>query len=168
MGVLATRDFDRWFEWKKFGSRNQQGIYNGMNLIGFDPFDFFNEFRAHRVDTIRDYFARMQTAVRLRIATRRIPDYATRYPSLLTKPLPADGLIGGWEIRVNEMGLPFALTPLSPMEAMGFPLEEVQVLEVNEPLLKQHRCKSLVFFRHGSWALGRDLKEVLQLVFGLR
>jgi murein DD-endopeptidase MepM/ murein hydrolase activator NlpD len=168
MGVLLTRDFDSWFDWKKFGSHNQQGIYNGMNLLGFDPLDFFNEFRARRVDTIRDYFAHMQTAVRLRVATRRIPDYMSRYPSLLTKPLPADGLIGGWEVHVNEMGLPFSLTPLSPMEAMGLAPDEVRVLEADETLMKHHRCKSLVFSRHGNWALGRDLKEVLQLVFGLR
>jgi len=168
IGVLLTRDFDRWFDWKKFGSRNQQGIYNGMNLIGFDPLEFFNEFRARRVDTFRDHFAHLQTAVRLQIGTRRVPDYVTRYPSLLTKPLPADGLIGGWELRVNETGLPFSLTPLTPMEAMGLAPDEVRVLEADETLMKRHRCKSLVFSRHGNWAMGRDLKEVLQLVFNLR
>ena len=82
--------------------------------------------------------------------------------------MPADGLIGGWEVRVNEMGLPFSLTPLSPMEAMDLAPEEVRVLEADETLMKHHRCKSLVFTRHGHWALGHDLKEVLQLVFGLR
>jgi hypothetical protein len=110
----------------------------------------------------------MQTAVRLRVGVRRIPDYVTRYPSLLAKPLPADGLIGGWEVRVNEMGLPFSLTPLTPMETMNLSADEVQVLEADETILKHHRCKSLVFSKRGGWAVGRDLQEVLQLVFGFR
>jgi len=139
-----------------------------MNLLGFDPLDFFNEYRARHVDTFRDYFAHMQTAVRLRIGTRRTPDYLMRYPSLVAKPLPADGVIGGWEVRFNEMGLPFSFTPLTPMEAMGVGIDEVRVLEANETILKQHRCKSLVFPKRGTWAIGRDLQEVLQLVFGLR
>jgi hypothetical protein len=66
------------------------------------------------------------------------------------------------------MGLPFALTPLSPMESMGLAPDEARVLEADEPLLKRYRCKSLVFSRRGDWAIGRDLKEVLQLVFALR
>jgi len=168
MGVMLTRDFESWFDWKKFGGHNQQGIWNGMNLYGFDPLDFFNEFRARKVDTFRDYFAHLPTAVRLRIATRRIPDYVQRYPALLAKPLPADGLIGGWEVCVNETGLPFSLTPLTPMETMGLSPDEVRVLEVDAPLLKQHRCKSLVVSKRGNYAIGRDLLEVLQLVFGLR
>jgi murein DD-endopeptidase MepM/ murein hydrolase activator NlpD len=168
MGVMLSRDFQSWYNWKKFGSHNQQGLWNGMNLLGFDPMDFYNEFRARRVDTFRDYFAQMQTAVRLRIATRRTPDYVMRYPSLVAKPMPADGMIGGWEVRFNEMGLPFSFTPLTPMETMGMSTDEVRVLEANETILKQHHCKSLVFSKRGTWAIGRDLKEVLQLVFGLR
>ena len=168
MGLVLSRDFDSWFDWKKFGSHNQQGMWNGMNLCGFDPLDFYNEYRARKVDTFRDYFARLPTAVRLRVATRRIPDCVQRYPALLAKPLPGDGLIGGWEVRFNEMGLPFSFTPLTPMEAMGMSPDEVRVLEADAAILKQHRCKSLVFSKRDNWAIGHDLKEVLQLVFGLR
>jgi len=168
MGVVLSRDFQGWYDWKKFGNHNPHGAYNGMNLLGFDPLDFYDAFRGRRVDTLREYFAHMQTAVRLRIATQRMPDYVQRYPSLITKPLPADQLIGGWEVRINEMGLPFSFTPLTPMEMMSVGSGTVQVLEANEAILKQHRCKSLVVEKRGSCAIGHDLQEVLQLVFGLR
>ncbi len=49
-----------------------------------------------KVNTFKDYFATMKSAVRLRISTRRVPDFVLRYPSLLTRPLPAD--VAGWEI----------------------------------------------------------------------
>jgi len=168
MGVILSHDFESWFDWKKFGNRNQHGLYNGMNLMGFDPLEFFDEFRARRVDTFREYFARMRTVVKLRIATRRVPDYVQRYPSLLAKPLPTNELLGGWEVCFNEMGLPFSFTPLTPMETMSMRPDEVRVLEADEAILKKHRCRSLVFSKRGNWAIGRDLLEVLQLVFGLR
>lgn len=168
MGVVLSRDFQSWYDWKKFGNHNPHGAYNGMNLLGFDPLEFFDAYRARRVDTFREFFAHMQTAVRLRIATQRVPDYVQRYPSLISKPLSADQLVGGWEVRINEMGLPFSFTPLTPMEMMSVGSGTVQILEANEAILKQHRCKSLVFEKRGSWAIGRDLQEVLQLVFGIR
>jgi len=168
MGLWLTRDFQRWHDRKGFGGKNLQGLWNGMNLCGFDALDFFNEFRARRVDTFRDYFAHMKPAVRLRIGTSRTPDFVMRYPALLAKPLPTDGSIGGWEVSVNETGLPFSLTPLMPMEAMGLGLDEVRILEADEAILRQHRCRQLIVTRRGEQAVGRDLQEVLQLVFGVK
>ena len=52
---------------------------------------------AHRRRII---FAQMETAVRLRIAPIAQPDFVTRYPSLLTKPVPF-GPVAGWEITVQ-------------------------------------------------------------------
>ena len=87
-------------------------MWNGMNLMGIDPLAFFNEWRAGRIGSVQDFFNRMETAVRLRIATFRTPDFVTRYPSLLTKPLPR-GLVAGWEVQFNWTGIPFAWTPLT-------------------------------------------------------
>jgi murein DD-endopeptidase MepM/ murein hydrolase activator NlpD len=168
MGVWLTRDFQSWYNFRKFGSRNDNGIWNGMNLMGFDPLDFFDQFRAHRVDTFQDYFSHLQAAVRLRVTTRKIPDFVQRYPSLLTKPSPADGAVGGWDVAFNDMGLPFAWTPLSPMEMMGSNANDVKVTDANETVLRQHRCKSLVIMKRGKYVIGRDLEAVLQLVFGFR
>lgn len=168
MGVVLSQNFESWYDWKKFGSRNMHGNYNGMNLVGFDPMEFFDEYRARRVDNFREFFAHMRTAVRLRVAMRGVPDYVRRYPSLMAKPLPDGQLVGGWEVRVNEMGVPFSFTPLTPMDLMNLGAGEVRLLEVDEDLLRHHRCKSLAVARRGEWRPGRDLQEVLQLVFGLR
>ena len=88
------------------------------NAAEFDPLAFCNEWRAGRLATVQDFFSRMETAVRLRVVTYRIPDFITRYPSLLTKPMPM-GPIAGWEIRCNWTGLPFAWTPLTLGEVAG-------------------------------------------------
>ncbi len=167
IGVMITRDFQSWYERRKFGSRNEHGPWNGMNLMGIDPLDFFNQWRAGKINTVQDYFAKMETAVKLRIATRRTPDFVTRYPTLLTKPLPM-GLVEGWEVRFNWTGVPFSWTPLSAAEVAGLAFEQPRLVEVNAELEKRQRSKTLAVSRRGAWEPGKDLTNVLQQLFGLR
>jgi peptidoglycan LD-endopeptidase LytH len=163
IGVVATRDFQTWYDRQKFGSRNEQDVWNGMNLIGFDPLAVFNGWRAGRINTMRDAFAQMTAAVRVRIATHRIPDFVTRYPALLTRPLPM-GPPAGWEIAFNWTGLPFAWTPLGPTEVLGLPADQPRIVEVNEELERREHSKTLVISRRGQWTTGKDLETVLQLL----
>ncbi|MDD2763912.1 MAG: M23 family metallopeptidase [Opitutaceae bacterium] len=167
IGVMATRDFQSWYNWKKFGSPNQHGRWNGMNLMGLDPLDFYNQWRDHRVDNFQDYFEQMRPQVRLRIATRRIPDFVQRYPGLLLAPLPV-GPIGGWEIAFDWTGLPFAWRPLLPAEVMGLAVNHVSIVEVDRTSVVRHRAKVLVRPRGSGYVPGRDLDLVLQQLFGLR
>ena len=167
IGVMMTRDFQAWYDRQKFGSRNDHGMWNGMNLMGVDPLAFFNAWREHRVATMQDFFSRQETAVRIRIATRRTPDFVTRYPALLTKPPPM-GLESGWETRFHWTGIPFAWTPLTATEAIGLPLEQPDIVEVNAAVVRRERSKSLAVARRGGWTAGKDLETVLEQLFGLR
>ena len=167
IGVMVTREFQTWYSRKKFGSRNDHGLWNGMNLMGVDPLEFLNQWRSHRVNTFQDYFAHMETAVRVRIATSHTPDFVTRYPSLLTKPMPL-GYASGWEIRFNWTGVPFSWTPLGPTEVLGLTRDQPVIVEANSNLLRRERSKSLAVSHRGSWSAGKDLEEVLQQLFGVR
>lgn len=166
IGLMVTRDFQAWYDARKFGSRNEHGWWNGMNLMGIDPLDFLNAWRSRRVDTFKDYFAAMDTAVRLRIATRKVPDFVERYPTLLTKPRPM--IVGGWEIRFNWSGIPFAWTPLTVAETGGLALNEIEIVAVDTKVERADRSKTLVVQRRGKWAMARDLETVLQQLFGMR
>jgi hypothetical protein len=166
IGLMVTRDFQSWYRSRKFGSPNEQGLWNGMNLMGIDPLDFLGKWRAHQVDTFQEYFAQVPVAVRLRMATRRVPDFVLRYPSLMTKPLPA--AVSGWEISFDWTGLPIRWTPLSATEAIGLREGQPQVVDVDANLERRERSKTLVVSRRGSWTPARDLETVLQQLFGLR
>jgi murein DD-endopeptidase MepM/ murein hydrolase activator NlpD len=167
IGLWLTRDFQSWYSWKKFGSPNQHGWYNGMNLMGFDAGDFFRQWKSGKISGIRAYIDSMETAVRVRIATTRTPDFIQRYPSLQTKER-GPGLLGGWEIRCNASGLPFQWTPLDPRETAGMKQGEIVIIETNAALLRKNHCKDLVTQRRGSLKPGKDLNTVLELLFGLR
>ena len=166
IGVAVTRDFQPWYERRRFGSRNDHAMWNGMNLMGLDPLDFLNQWRAKRVNTFQDYFAQMPVAVRLRIATRRVPDFTVRYPSLLTKPVPPGG-VAGWEIRFNWTGIPFSWTPLTAMEVAGLAADTPLIVEANAEIERRERSRSLAVARRGgTWGVGKDLEIVLQQLFG--
>ena len=167
IGLMITRDFQNWYAQKKFGSANEQGLWNGMNLMGLDPLDFLGLWRTKRVNTFQDYFAQLEPVVTVRIATMRTPDFVTRYPSLLTKPLPL-GPVGGWEIKFSWTGLPISWTPLSPMEVAGLPRDQPRILIVNAEVERRQRSKTLAVSRRGAWVVGKDLENVLQQLFGLR
>jgi peptidoglycan LD-endopeptidase LytH len=167
IGVMVTRDFQTWYDRRKFGSRNDHGLWNGMNLMGFDPLDFLNQWRARRVNTFADYFAEMETAVRVRIATHRTPDFVTRYPSLLTRA-PVTTFIGGWDIKFDWTGIPFAWTPLATSDVLGLAAEKPEIVEANAGVERRERSKKIAVLRGGRWTIGKDLETVLQQLFEVR
>lgn len=165
VGVALTTKFQAWYDRQRFGSKNEHGMWNGMNLLGIDPLDLFNQWRARRVTTLLEYFQRLQPVVTVRIATLRRPDFVERYPALLTKPLPL-GPVAGWEIQFNWSGVPFAWTPLTSAEVAGLQHERPRIVAVDAETEKRQRSRSLAVNRRGTWSVGKDLEQVLELLFG--
>jgi murein DD-endopeptidase MepM/ murein hydrolase activator NlpD len=165
IGLMISEEFPSWYAARGFGSRNEHGLWNGMNLMGIDPLDFFRTYHGRSVDSYADYFSRLPAAVRLRIATRRIPDFTKRYPALVKDG--SSELLAGWEVWFTSTGLPFRWSPVGIASVMGFRPNEVRILEVDEALLKTMRGRSLVVKRSGRTVPGRDLETVLQQLFGL-
>jgi Membrane proteins related to metalloendopeptidases len=166
IGLAVTTEFQRWYDSRKFGSKNDHGMWNGMNLMGIDPLDFMNRWRARKVDTFDAYFAAMEPVAMVRIATRRVPDFVRRYPTLVTGTMPM--ITNGWEIRFNWSGIPFAWRPLSADEAKGLEMNRPVVVEVNAELERKERSKRLAVKVRGEWRAASDLETVLQQLFGTR
>jgi len=166
IGLMVTRDFQHWYDGRGYGSPNEHGLWNGFNLMGFDSLDFLNQWRGHRVENLQDYFDRMKAQVTLRIVTRKVPDFVLRYPGLVRAPLPA-GPVGGWEIQCDWTGLPFAWRPLTMNEVLGQSIDRVTILNVDQASVAEHRAKVLVQRRGAEYVPVRDLKTVLQQIFGV-
>jgi hypothetical protein len=171
MGLRVSESFQQWYDRQKFGSPNEHGLWNGMNLMGFDPLDFLDKFRAHQVDNFQDYFAQLKPAVRVRVAARQTPDFARRYPSLVA-PAPAGVRFAvspptGWEVACNWTALPIKLTPLTAADVVGYKTNEVRIVESDDATLAACHCKSIVVTRAGRKTPGKDLEEVIQQLFGL-
>ncbi len=166
VGIWLTRDFQRWYQRKKFGSPNQHGAWNGMNLVGLDPLVLYRDLQAGRVDDVLAHVRALPTAVRVRVRTTRIPDFVERYPALLTQPLPANRVVAGFEMTVSPLGVPTGLTPLTDGGGISLKPKTVEVLWADASLLRAHRCKHLAIQRRGAWEAASDLEDLVDLLFG--
>jgi murein DD-endopeptidase MepM/ murein hydrolase activator NlpD len=166
MGLMLTRDFQTWYHRQKFGSPNEHGDWNGMNLMGFDPRDFFDRWRTHEIDDAGDFLHRLPVAVKVRVAAGRTPDFAQRYPSLVHGELPPGTFVAGWEVECFWTGLPLSLRPLGAAELGTLRPGAMQIVEMNREEIVTHRAIALVRGRGTGTTPGKDLRDVLEKLFG--
>ena len=169
VGLRMTDDFQAWYKRRGFGSPNEQGLYNGMNLMGIDPLEMFARFRAGGLKGLDQIFRELPAALTLRIAHPGEPDFIRRYPSLLANRdavSPAAG--AGWEIDFSVTGLPLRWRRLDAPSLAGWKRDEVRMLAVNQELLAANRGRKLVETSRGAAAPAADLRTVLEQLFDWR
>lgn len=168
IGLRLTDRFQEWYDWKKFGSANHHDGWNGMNLVGLDPLDFYTRFKEKSVDNFSDYLRTRPAAVVIRIKYLGIPDFVRRYPELKAETNALFIAPAGWEVSVDCVGFPFHWRPLHGEELTGYRQGEVNIISVDETIQAQCRCKRLVSKRSRGYVPDRDLQSLTQLLFGLR
>lgn len=167
LGFRKSDDFQSWYDWKRFNSPNHHGVYNGMNLIGIDPLHFFETVRSGNFQDFRSYIRSLPTAFTLRVATRNIPDFIRRYPGLLTRPIPTEG-VSGWDIEYTWYGLPKAWTPLKKEDISTSVSGDVTLVDYDPDAFHSPCRMTLVFGKNEEVLLGKRLQDDLRLMFGFR
>ncbi len=167
MGLRLTNNFSAWYEGKDFDTPNYHSNFNGMNLNGFDPLEFFTRYRNGQVDTVQAYLQSLPAAYRLRVSTRRTPYFIRRYPCLLTGPIGDDFV--GWDVEFTGFGLPVRWTPLSREDVPG-PMHDgdVTLITHSPGLLKKFKCSNGILMESGGVELGDSLRRTIQLLFDFR
>jgi peptidoglycan LD-endopeptidase LytH len=165
IGVRLTDDFQAWYRRQGFGSPNEQGLWNGMNLLGLDPLEFFEHARAGKLRSLDAVFASQPVAVTMRVARATTPDFLRRYPSLVADAGAMGGVRAGWEISLNVVGVPVRWRALGASELVGWRAGEMRVIEVDEALLRANRGRQLVKMQAGRRVVDSDLATLLGQLF---
>jgi murein DD-endopeptidase MepM/ murein hydrolase activator NlpD len=171
VGVRLTNNFQPWYDAKKYGSPNVHGLYNGMNLVGFDELAFFEAVKAGKFHGFSSYIRSLPKAFTLRVTTAVVPDFVRRYPGLLTKPVPKSG-VAGWDIDFTWYALPMQWTPL-PAGTPGLGKPGALALVSYDPAeFKECACRDTLLFnaaKPGSPPkLGEYLRDTIKLLFGFK
>ena len=74
VGLWLGPAFQKWYDVQNFDTPNDHGVYNGMNILGFDVWALLNAIRDGKADSVNDYFATLPTAVSFRVWNASIPD----------------------------------------------------------------------------------------------
>lgn len=164
MGFWLSRNFQTWYHGKKFPNKNEHGAFNGMNVVSFDFLDFVERRRAGEVRGVREYVARLPTAVTVFVRSPRVPDFVERYPGLLGAALPAED-IAGWRIDFTWFGLPKAWWPVVSAEAEAHKTAGREIVFADGALLGRFPCQRVVRTRNGRHLIGPKLQDALDILF---
>ncbi|MDR0393445.1 MAG: M23 family metallopeptidase [Puniceicoccales bacterium] len=156
---LGSKDtFHAWYSKQGFKEPNFHGEWNGMNLVGLDPLEFFKS-----GTNFLTFVKNQPIAFTLQIATSTTPHFIQQNQTLLTTPLQAQKTLCGWEIAFNWLGCPLRWTPLYGLK---LPASIVRVLHCNSIELSQHGCRhTLQFNKRGQAFLGHVLQRQLAVLF---
>ncbi|MDR2396605.1 MAG: M23 family metallopeptidase [Puniceicoccales bacterium] len=159
---LGSKDtFHAWYSKQGFKEPNFHGEWNGMNLVGLDPLEFFKS-----GSDFLTFVQNQPVAFTLQIATSTLPHFIQQNQALLTTPLQTEKTLYGWEIAFNWLGCPLRWTPLYGLK---LPANAVYVLHCNPIELSQHGCRhTLEFNKQGQVLLAHVLQRQLTLLFNAR
>ena len=161
VGLRLSDSFDKWYSAQKYRERNFFGNYNGMNLVGFDPLDFFNAARENRLDGgISAYLQNLPTAVVVRVYTKATPQFVSIYPNLVDE----NGENYGWDIWLTWYGLPKKFERIKKVRA-GAKEGDVEILKYNPDELN-HKCRKMIKIdRKGNCSPTPALISLLKKIF---
>lgn len=109
--LLMNRRFQEHYDGMKIAAPNAHGIYNGLNLVGFDASAVLLACREGRAFSLKQHFSGLEEQYRVRVPfSGAMPDILLRHPFLWNDPdqikHPAS-----LDISFTGAGLPFRITP---------------------------------------------------------
>ena len=162
MGLMLSDKFDKWYsESRRFKQKNFFGNYNGINLVGFDPLDFYTKARDGKInDGFKGYLSSLPVAFVARIYTRRTPDFVKKYPKLAS----LSGEKCGWDISFTWYGLPVKFERIQNPRP-GAREGDVEIVKYN-PAELNRKCRRMVEInKKGGIVIRDELKDQLKRIF---
>ncbi len=108
LALLLNKDFQVWYDSRRLGTPNRHGIYNGLNLAGFNPSDALMVSNNQKSFELSQYISSLKPQYTVRVPNTGMLDLAQRYPFLLRQG-PAQPT--SWEIALTGEGVPVSITP---------------------------------------------------------
>jgi murein DD-endopeptidase MepM/ murein hydrolase activator NlpD len=165
--VLKLSDqFQTWYDRQKFGSSNRHGIWNGMNLVGVDPLEFFQQCYRGSLHDFKSYLEHKKVAARIRVITPQIPDFVRNHPALVTAPYQGRKLFA-WDIGFSQYGVPLVWTPrFESCELIGRK-GDVSVIAYSASTVGVQSCRQVVKSKGKKVQISKETYRTLQLLFAV-
>ncbi|MGV3774216.1 MAG: M23 family metallopeptidase [Verrucomicrobiales bacterium] len=157
---------DRFIPWQKKrypGQRNDHGEWNGKNFLGLDPRLALIQQNQQGKDFSLLSFIRNQPELCRVIVRDSNFGWLRRYTPLVLRNRAAEKAgVAGYEVFLNNNGVPYKLIPRSADEISG--RAHLEVISVNAAEQQANPCRKLVAKAGGKWVLGKGGKEALDLL----
>lgn len=165
IGLRLSGDFENWYVRQGYTTANKHGNFNGINLIGLDPLDYFEQFRIGQVQSPLAYLETIPPAVMVHVYSDRKPDFLERYPELVI-PGSELGEQAGWEVILSAWGLPLSVKPLDRGSLIGVRNEgDISVVGIDRTELSRYACRRIVQESKDKVVLGRGGQAIIEIMF---
>lgn len=165
---LGRNSFSEWYK-STFpaNDKNLHSFWNGLNLAGLDPVEFFRVSGDSAIKTFGDWLKRQPIAFSVFVETEKIPEILESSPGLFKgtdtlvrerrKPLV------GWHVDFSWSGVPLSFTPVYEISKRNFP---VKLKIVSECYIHQSVSRGMIAKDKNKFVLGKSLKNTLRIIFG--
>lgn len=108
LGIMANKDFAQWHN-AYFSSKNNHGIYSGLNMNGLNISELFIRHKNNPNLTLSGFISKIPTYYKVTIPRRRDLDLAQRYSWMCQGDHSV--MTPAWELSFASSGFPLAITP---------------------------------------------------------
>jgi hypothetical protein len=165
IGLRLSDEFQAWYVRQGYSTPNKHGNFNGINLIGLDPVDYFERFRLGQANSPLSYMESIPPAVMVHVFSDRRPDFVDRYPELVIPGCEPENQ-AGWEVLLSAWGLPVAIKPLEKEQLVGARKHgDISVVGVDRTQLSKYGCRRIVQESKGKVVLGRGGQAIIEILF---
>lgn len=116
IGLRYSQGFQSWYDAQSFPSKNWHGAWNGLNLFGVDPLDFYRSVRSGKTSDFLDYLKSLPIQLSVQVPFRGIPDFVRENPTFVLESSLNVSSIVGWEISFARFGVPIKWRALKESE----------------------------------------------------
>jgi hypothetical protein len=162
LNLFYTDHFNSFFKRHYPNEHDDHGVWNGQNLVGFDPrLVLLSERAAGGQFNLLQWLQSRTEICRVQI---RKTDFSwpRRYPMLVRNPGVSADRIAGYEVAFDFNGLPFEMIPRSETQMKGS--AKYVLLSVNSAEQAKNPCRKLVSRQGKSWQLTSHGLELLDLL----
>jgi peptidoglycan LD-endopeptidase LytH len=163
LNLFYNDHFSAWFKKHYPTEHDDHGIWNGQNLVGFDPRLVLLAQREGGPRFNLVHWLQHRTEL-CRVLVRKADfSWLRRYPMLVKDdPAVPRERVAGYEIAFDFNGLPFELVPRAASQMKG--AAQYQLLSVNEAECTKNPCRRLVTRQGRNWQLGSNGLSLLDLL----
>jgi murein DD-endopeptidase MepM/ murein hydrolase activator NlpD len=163
LNLLVNDHYASWHKQALPGQRNDHGDWNGRNLLGLDPKLILLQQKEQGAKfNLVSFIQHQNEFCRVTVRKTAFP-WLKRYGALIQpNPRAEKEGIGGYELVLNFIGIPFQVIPraTSEMKAKG----KFQLVSVNQAEHEHNPCGHLVSRKGGGWELTNHGTEHLELL----
>lgn len=138
VGIRLSSKFQNWYDRQPFTTQNYHGNFNGYNLVGFDPLNFYSSYQNLKFKSPKEYLNSLPIVLKVIVPTNITPDIVLRNPSLASHYSPGMKY-SSWECWFGPYGIPLKFIPSDKRLTVSTP----EILSV-DTTSGRNMCRRLV------------------------